>query len=90
MEIVVKMEALEEDSTATTVLLGAFNSRFLLPFSRFGKLTGILGRFSMVCRDAFTQRAREVNPLIVSTPEEKALHAMGEGMPLHPHVIVIN
>jgi acyl-coenzyme A thioesterase 9 len=34
----------------------------------------------MVCRDANTQRAREVNSLITSTPEEKALFAMGEGL----------
>lgn len=39
-----------------------------------------IGRFSMVCRDANTHRAREVNPLIISTLEEKALYAMGEGL----------
>ncbi|KAJ6542636.1 Thioesterase/thiol ester dehydrase-isomerase [Mycena capillaripes] len=42
--------------------------------------TVLLGRFSMVCRDANTQRARNVHPLIISTPEEHALHSMGEGM----------
>ncbi|KAJ7590728.1 Thioesterase/thiol ester dehydrase-isomerase [Mycena floridula] len=42
--------------------------------------TVLLGRFSMVCRDANTHRAREVNQLIISTPEEKALYSMGEEM----------
>lgn len=32
----------------------------------------------MVCRDANTHRAREVNPLVISTPQERALHRMGE------------
>ncbi|TDL27144.1 Thioesterase/thiol ester dehydrase-isomerase [Rickenella mellea] len=36
--------------------------------------TLMLGRFSMVCRDAKTHSARKVNPLIVSTAEEKALY----------------
>lgn len=40
--------------------------------------TILLGRFSMVCRDAYTHKARPVNPLILSTPEEKSLQAMGE------------
>ncbi|KAJ8074948.1 hypothetical protein PM082_019275 [Marasmius tenuissimus] len=42
--------------------------------------TIMLGRFSMVCRDANTHRAREVNPLVITTPEERALYAMGEAM----------
>ncbi|KAK0463123.1 Thioesterase/thiol ester dehydrase-isomerase [Desarmillaria tabescens] len=42
--------------------------------------TVLLGRFSMVCRDANTHKARKVNPLIISTPEEEALYAMGEDM----------
>ncbi|KAG5725108.1 hypothetical protein E4T56_gene10265 [Termitomyces sp. T112] len=40
--------------------------------------TVLLGRFSMVCRDANTHKARQVNPLIISTPEERSLFAMGE------------
>ncbi|KZS86712.1 Thioesterase/thiol ester dehydrase-isomerase [Sistotremastrum niveocremeum HHB9708] len=40
--------------------------------------TVMLGRFSMVCRDAHTHKARPVNPLILSTPEEKQLFAIGE------------
>lgn len=40
--------------------------------------TVLLGRFSMVCRDANTHKARQVNPLIISTSEERSLHAMGE------------
>ncbi|CAE6397532.1 Acyl-coenzyme A thioesterase 9, mitochondrial Short=Acyl-CoA thioesterase 9 [Rhizoctonia solani AG-1 IB] len=35
--------------------------------------TVMLGRFSMVARDAVTHKARAVNPLILSTPEEQAL-----------------
>ncbi|KAH7921130.1 Thioesterase/thiol ester dehydrase-isomerase [Leucogyrophana mollusca] len=40
--------------------------------------TLLLGRFSMVCRDAQTHRAHPVNQLIISTPEEQALYSMGE------------
>lgn len=35
----------------------------------------------MVSRDAFTHRAYPVSALSVSTPEESALNAMGEGEP---------
>ncbi|KAG6887669.1 hypothetical protein C0995_013621 [Termitomyces sp. Mi166 len=42
--------------------------------------TVLLGRFSMVCRDANTHKARQVNPLVISTPEERSLFAMGEHM----------
>ena len=34
----------------------------------------------MVCRDANTHKAREVNPLIIATSEERTLYAMGERM----------
>jgi len=34
----------------------------------------------MVCRDAETHKARQVNPLIASTPEEKALLSIGESL----------
>lgn len=37
----------------------------------------------MVCRDANTHRARPVNPLVISTPEERALYTMGERL-LYP------
>ncbi|KAI0261927.1 Thioesterase/thiol ester dehydrase-isomerase [Gloeopeniophorella convolvens] len=40
--------------------------------------TLMLGRFSMVCRDAFTHRAYAVNPLDAGTPEEAALRAIGQ------------
>ncbi|KAB5591265.1 Acyl-coenzyme A thioesterase 9 [Ceratobasidium theobromae] len=40
--------------------------------------TVMLGRFSMVARDAITHKARAVNPLILSTPEEQALFKFGE------------
>lgn len=38
----------------------------------------------MVCRDANTHRAKAVNPLIISTPEERALYSLGEGTPSPP------
>ncbi|KAH7339912.1 HotDog domain-containing protein [Rhizoctonia solani] len=40
--------------------------------------TVMLGRFSMVARDAVTHKARAVNPLVLSTPEEKSLFKFGE------------
>ncbi|KAG9022731.1 hypothetical protein FRB95_014275 [Tulasnella sp. JGI-2019a] len=40
--------------------------------------TMMLGRFSMVCRDAITHKAYPVNPLIITTEDEKTLYAMGE------------
>ncbi|PVG02136.1 Thioesterase/thiol ester dehydrase-isomerase [Serendipita vermifera] len=42
--------------------------------------TIMLGRFTMVCLDAFTHKARRINPLIPSTEDEKALYAMGEAL----------
>ncbi|KAF9446546.1 Thioesterase/thiol ester dehydrase-isomerase [Macrolepiota fuliginosa MF-IS2] len=42
--------------------------------------TVLIGRFSMVCRDANTHRAKPVNPLIISVPEEQALYSLGEDM----------
>ncbi|EJU01817.1 Thioesterase/thiol ester dehydrase-isomerase [Dacryopinax primogenitus] len=38
----------------------------------------MVGRFTMVCRDAFTHKAREVNQLVLGTPEEWALNALGK------------
>lgn len=38
----------------------------------------------MVCRDATTNKARVVNPLYINTPEEKALHTLGEGFASFP------
>ncbi|KIJ18171.1 hypothetical protein PAXINDRAFT_161655 [Paxillus involutus ATCC 200175] len=40
--------------------------------------TLMLGRFSMVCRDARTHKAHPVNPLAINTPEEQALYSMGQ------------
>lgn len=48
---------------------------------RFGEKksdTLMLGRFSMVARDSHTGKARRVPPLIVDTPEEKALWDFGQ------------
>ncbi|KAF9009194.1 Thioesterase/thiol ester dehydrase-isomerase [Hymenopellis radicata] len=44
------------------------------------EVTVLLGRFSMVCRDANTHKARQVNTLSISTPEEHALYSLGEGI----------
>lgn len=32
----------------------------------------------MVCRDSSTQKARNISPLLLDTPEENALNAIGE------------
>jgi len=32
----------------------------------------------MVCRDAYTNKAKEVNPLVIETEEEGKLYALGE------------
>lgn len=42
--------------------------------------TIMLGRFTMVCLDAFTHKARPVNGLIPMTEDEKKLYAMGEAL----------
>jgi len=34
----------------------------------------------MVCRDAHTNKAKEVNPLVIGTEEEGKLYALGERM----------
>jgi acyl-coenzyme A thioesterase 9 len=41
--------------------------------------TLMLGRFSMVCRDATTHKARKVPKLLVETEEERVLWDIGEG-----------
>ncbi|KAF8556736.1 Thioesterase/thiol ester dehydrase-isomerase [Imleria badia] len=43
-----------------------------------GEKTLMLGRFSMVCRDARTHKAQLVNPLVIQTAEEQALYSMGK------------
>ncbi|KAN0080039.1 HotDog domain containing protein [Tylopilus felleus] len=40
--------------------------------------TLMLGRFSMVCRDAHTHKAHPVNPLVIKIAEEQALYSMGK------------
>ncbi|KAF9219366.1 Thioesterase/thiol ester dehydrase-isomerase [Gyrodon lividus] len=40
--------------------------------------TLMLGRFSMVCRDAHTHKAHPVNSLVIETLEERALYSMGK------------
>jgi len=56
MEITVKMDAVENDDSEDTLMLG---------------------RFAMVCRDAYTHKAHPVNPLILNSPEERALQTIG-------------
>ena len=79
MEVAVKMESIGMGKSDETVLLGKCDWLSLstridvhIPFC--------IGRFSMVCRDARTHRAREVNSLILSTDEERELYALGERM----------
>ncbi|KAI6146038.1 thioesterase thiol ester dehydrase-isomerase [Pisolithus tinctorius] len=43
-----------------------------------GEETLMLGRFSMVCRNARTHKAHPVIPLIIRTPAEEALYKIGE------------
>ncbi|KAF4568343.1 hypothetical protein EYR40_010253 [Pleurotus pulmonarius] len=49
-----------------------------IPVEGVGEETVLIGRFSMVCRDAYTHSARDVNPLITSTDAEKQLFALGD------------
>lgn len=72
MEIIVKMELLGEEEEA--VLIGV--TRLYLSIAI---IKGYIGRFSMVCRDAFTQKARPIPTLKLATPEEVALFNMGAG-----------
>lgn len=84
MEVAVKMETIGMGLEEETVLLGENSS----PRSWVLKLSDpFQGRFSMVCRDALTHRARNVHPLIISTTEEESLRSMGEGwLPPASHV----
>jgi len=78
MEVAVKMESVGMEQPEETVLIGKYWSvscQQILIWLFF-----LTGRFSMVCRNASTHRAREVNPLIVSTDEEQELYALGERM----------
>ena len=79
MEIAVKMESVAstEEVADETVLIGAYDCSFFILYSL---PSTSVGRFSMVCRDARTNRAKEVHPLVTSTPEEKRLFALGERM----------
>lgn len=75
MEIAVRMEALNADRSEQTVMLGKLCSA-----KRCNMLINSLaGRFCMVCRDSKTQKARPVNPLILSTLEDEKLYRIGEG-----------
>ncbi|KAF8311104.1 Thioesterase/thiol ester dehydrase-isomerase [Clavulina sp. PMI_390] len=40
--------------------------------------TLLIGRFSMVCRDAKTHKARKINPLVFEDDNDKALASIGE------------
>lgn len=75
MEVAVKMETIGMGEPEETVLLGTDDAQ-AEPTTLIQTVTP--GRFSMVCRDANTHRAREVNPLAISTAEERSLQSMGE------------
>lgn len=74
MEVVVKMEGTKAKSTGTTA---SSSSTATPPETE----TLMLGRFTMVCRDSKTQKARKVPRLIVETDEERVLWDLGEGQP---------
>ena len=79
MEVAVKMESIGNDIPEETVMIGIHHSRsHQRPQSDIGGWS--IGRFSMVCRNTTTHRASKVNPLIISTPEERALYSLGEHM----------
>ena len=69
MEVVVKMEGTKP---GTQGVQGAPETETLM-----------LGRFTMVCRDSKTQKARKVPKLIVETAEESTLWDIGEGRSFH-------
>ena len=76
MEVVVKMELVGVSDE--TVMLGGLRWNAQRPL--FRDILIFPGRFSMVCRDAFTQKAKSIPSLTLSTPEEQTLFAMGAGM----------
>lgn len=65
MEVVVKMEGTKPHAADST--------------SSPQTETLMLGRFTMVCRDSKTQKARKVPRLIVETDEERVLWDLGQG-----------
>lgn len=73
MEVVVKMEGTKAKSGGKTS--SASSSKSASPDTE----TLMLGRFTMVCRDSKTQKARKVPRLIVETDEERVLWDLGEG-----------
>jgi acyl-coenzyme A thioesterase 9 len=54
-----------------------------------GARTLLLGRFSMVCRDARTHAARAVNPLLVITQAERALAESGAAHRAGRHALAL-
>lgn len=71
MEVVVKMEG--------TKAKPAGDSSSSSSSSGLESETLMLGRFTMVCRDSKTQKARKVPRLLVETDEERVLWDLGEG-----------
>jgi acyl-coenzyme A thioesterase 9 len=79
MEVAVKMESIGNGIPEETVMIGIHHNRVhRRPQSNIGGW--FIGRFSMVCRNATTHRASKVNPLIISTTEERDLYSLGEHM----------
>ena len=89
MEVVVRIETMAKDTSEKdeTILLGKWHAaRFSYVVLKLSSMS--IGRFSMVCRDAKTNQAYPVNPLIISTDEEKTLFSIGQGKRhsyLYPH-----
>lgn len=79
MEVVVKMEGTKAKSTGTPDSSPSSSSMSPSPETE----TLMLGRFTMVCRDSKTQKARKVPRLIVETDEERVLWDLGEGTSCH-------
>lgn len=75
MEVVVKMEGTKPTGSSSETSGDAE--------------TLMLGRFTMVCRDSKTQKARKVPRLIVETAEESTLWEIGEGMPFAHYRMLI-
>lgn len=65
----------KDGNTPTTLMLGKSSSQLHLQSSFIPSLHS--GRFSMVCRDAHTNTARTVPPLLLTTPEETHLNSIG-------------
>lgn len=76
LEIAVKMESIHSPGHDETLLIG----ELIYFLGTWTALMNLAGRFSMVCRDAKTHKARPVNPLVLEDSDDQALVAMGDGV----------